>query len=165
MAPTAGLQLDWIALLHTNIYAFYCWVQSNPFKLETSPIQWLFPLRSKWVSSGQTKFMLTQAFLMCLCVNSHCNDLNVKIFSQKLFTQVMPSWECKISRFNAIWNVKHLGRKVHCIMGLVFTQNKCPFTKIAIWGSVCGTGGRVVASNTRDPGFESSHQRYLFTIE
>ena len=29
------------------------------------------------------------------------------------------------------------------------------------WGSGCGTVGRAVASNTRGPGFESSHRQLL----
>ena len=43
-------------------------------------------------------------------------------------------------------------------------MRKSPLEVACIMGSTCGTVGRAVAFNSRDPQFESRHQQILFTI-
>ena len=40
-------------------------------------------------------------------------------------------------------------------------QRHLPLQSITYWGSSCGAVGRAIASNTRGPGFESSHWQLL----
>ena len=48
-----------------------------------------------------------------------------------------------------------------CVIGLV-SQYKFLWHESLMKGSGCGAVGRAVASNTRDPQFESSHGKFIY---